>query len=303
MPSDGGSKPEDFSLVSFAEILIPLLDAVAPKTVVEVGADHGDFTSVLLEWAGPAGSSVASVETEPPPDLLELAERNPELRLVRTPSPEALTELLPADAVILDGDHNHHTLSAELRTIDERCDSVPLVVMHDLGWPHARRDTYYVPERVPDEHRQPLARDAMVAPGEPGIASAGILFPWAAAREGGERNGVLTAVEDFIGERRDLRLAVVPAFFGLGVLWSTNAPWAAEVERVLAPWDASPMLARLEELRLAQIVDAVRLDRQQEVLRALLGSRAFRLAERIARLRGGAETPISRERVRRALEE
>ncbi len=133
-----------------------------------------------------------------------------------------------ADAVIIDGDHNYYTVSEELRLIEEsaREATLPLIALHDVCWPHARRDTYYAPERIPPEQRQPLARDAMVAPGEPGVASSGLRYAWAAEREGGPRNGVLTAIEDFMGEREGLRLALVPAYFGLGLLWAEEAPWA-----------------------------------------------------------------------------
>ena len=61
------------------------------------------------------------------------------------------------------------------------------------------------------------------------------------------------------------------------------------------------MLARLEEVRIAQVVNRTRMNRQQELLRNMLNSRAFTIAERIARVRGGGSPPFSRERIRRAL--
>ena len=94
-----------------------LLEAVQPASVIEVGADRGDFTELLLDWARGSGARVVAVDPDPPPELLELAERHPELTLVRRPSTEALAELDPPDAVILDGDHNYHTVSEELKLI------------------------------------------------------------------------------------------------------------------------------------------------------------------------------------------
>jgi Methyltransferase domain len=301
--SAGAPTEWDFTLLPFAGLARDLLDAAGANTVVEVGADRGDFTRELLDWAEGTGAAVTAIDPEPAPELIELTESRPELALVRATSPEALEGEPPADVYFLDGDHNHHTLSRELRAIAERSagSGLPLLLLHDVGWPHARRDTYYAPERIPEGHRQPLARDALVAPGNPGLATSGIRFECAAAREGGERNGVLTAVEDFMSDREGLRLAVVPAFFGLGVLWSEASPWSAAVAEAIGPWDANPMLARLEEIRLAGIVDRTRLNRQEEELRALLGSGSFALAERLARLRGGGSA-VSRQRVRRALE-
>jgi hypothetical protein len=63
------------------------------------------------------------------------------------------------------------------------------------------------------------------------------------------------------------------------------------------------MLERLEEIRLAQLVDRRRMDRQEEQLRAMLNSRAFAIAERIARIPSRGAPALSRERIRRALED
>jgi hypothetical protein len=43
------------------------------------------------------------------------------------------------------------------------------------------------------------------------------------------------------------------------------------------------------------------LNRQEELLRTMLNSRSFGVAERLSRLRGGGSAAISRERIRRAL--
>ena len=132
-------------------------------------------------------------------------------------------------------------------------------MFHDVAWPHARRDTYYVPERIPEEHRQPLAHEVYLSPTEPGVAEdGGLAYIWAAEREGGPRNGTLTAIEDFVEGRDGLRLVVVPAFFGFGALWHTDAPWSDAVAEVLDPFDRSPLIERLEANRVSQIVERSR---------------------------------------------
>jgi hypothetical protein len=304
MPGEAAeTTPETYSLANFAEILFPCLDAASVRTVVEVGAFRGDFTRELLRWAEGPRANVTAIEPEPPSDLLALAGAHPELTLVEQDSHTALASLELADAVILDGDHNYYTVGEELRLIREtaRGSGMPLLIFHDVCWPHARRDTYYSPERIPEEHRQPLAHDVRLAPGISGTATTGIRYAWAAEREGGPRNGVLTAIEDFVEGEPGLRLAVVPAFFGLGLLWPEDAPWAEEVARIVDPWDSSPMLRRMEEARVAQIIDHMRLESQKKVLRSLLNSRAFVLAERLSNLRQRGAPVFSREQVRRAL--
>jgi hypothetical protein len=303
-----------YSLANLAPILLPCLDAVAADRVLEIGAYKGELTEVLLDWAAGRGASVAVVEPAPTEELAGLAGRYPELEVIATTSHAALAEVELPPALIIDGDHNYWTLTEELRIVAERRPGVelPLIALHDVGWPHARRDTYYEPERVPAEHRQPLVEDAVLAPGEPGVSEHGLRYPWAAAREGGPRNGVLTAAEDFAAGRAGIRLAVVPVFFGLGLLWHTDAPFAAAVEQIVAPWDRNPLLQRLEENRVAHLIGehvwAGRLDarerrgeEQERLLRTLLESGAFVLAERISRLRHGGKPAFSRKQVRRAL--
>ena len=95
---------------------------------------------------------------------------------------------------------------------------------------------------------------------------------------------MLTAVEDFMrGARTGLRFALVPAFFGLGVLWPEEAPWADAIVRDRRALDRNPLLERLEATRVADIVDRFRLDQQEALLRSLLNSRAFAVAERLSR--------------------
>jgi len=111
-------------------------------------------------------------------------------------------------------------------------------------------------------------------------------------------------------EREHLRLAIVPAFFGLGVVWHREAPWADAVAEVLDPWDRNPVLARLETNRVFHLAEAhfllVRSARQQELLRRLLNSSAFSMAERLSRLRGRLgiathATVVSKDEIRRVL--
>ena len=300
------------SFANLTELFIPCLDAVKARSVVEVGAYAGALTALLLEWAQGAGARVVAIDPLPQPELLDLAERSPDLELVRETSLEALGHVDLPDVVIVDGDHNYWTVSEELRAIAGRAgESLPLLLFHDVAWPHGRRDAYYQPELIPDEHRQPIKEGGGLFPGDPGTQPGALPYRWPASREGGPRNGVLTAVEDFVAAREGLRLAVVPAFFGFGAVWPTSAPWAGAVAEILDPWDRNPLLERLEANRVHHLaamhvhqMQAVaqhgRLERKAELLRRITGSRAFVLAQRLFALgRGGPA--FSRDDLRRAL--
>jgi SAM-dependent methyltransferase len=304
------------SLANLAEILIPLLDAVEARSVVEIGAYAGDLTGELLTWADRTGARVIAVDPSPQRELTELAGRDERLELVHARSQEALPGLPAVDAVIVDGDHNYYTVSDELRTIGERLlgPDGPLILLHDVCWPHARRDSYYAPARIPEEARQPMVEGGGLVPGDPGIVEGGLPYRRVAQREGGPRNGVLTAVEDFVRDRPEMRLASVPAFFGLAVLWPTNAPWSDVVARIIDPWDGNAVVARLEANRIHHLVrqysqrpelERLRARNQQmsDLIRGLMSSRAFKFAERLSRLRNPRRPSVWREDARRLLDE
>jgi hypothetical protein len=307
------------SLAHLTEILLPCLDAAGARSVVEVGAYAGDLTRVLLEWAARSGARVSAIDPTPHESLVRLAETRDGLELVRETSLEALPRIQAPDAVIIDGDHNYYTVAEELRATAARADgsTLPLLLVHDVCWPHGRRDNYFEPDRIPPESRHEIAEGGGLIPGDPGVRPGGLPYRAAAAREGGPRNGVLTALEDFVGERDGLRLAVVPAFFGLGVVWDRAAPWADAVQETLRPWDRNTLLARLEENRAHHLAHwylqtsrtaqaEERAARQEALLRRMLESSAFGLADRVSRLRkrvgiASEQEAVSRDAIRRVL--
>ena len=213
-------------------------------------------------------------------------------------------------------------------------------MFHDVGWPHGRRDAYWDYERIPAEHRQALETHPRILPGHPGLVDDGLLLYASAVHEGGPRNGVLTAIEDFLDDRPELRLAIVPAFFGFGVAWHPDAPWADSLATVVEPWDRNQLIGRLEQNRVHHLaisqsreeklkragaelvrlrregaqpppapagapdVDRLRAQsrRQERVLQALLDSRGIRIADRISALRHPGRDWSWAGRIRAALD-
>jgi hypothetical protein len=303
------------SLGNLAELWVPCLDAAQPETVVELGAYAGDVTRILLEWAGAAGARIFSVDPEPQDALVRLSEASPQLELVRATSHAALPTLPPADAYVIDGDHNYYTVSEELRLIAARAGrAMPLLICHDVCWPHARRDSYYTPQQIPAEHRQPIAEGCYLYPGVAGTHDGGLIYHYAASEEGGPRNGVLTALEDFLEGRDELRLAIVPAFFGLGLVWARDADYAAALEDLIGPWDRNPVLERLEANRALHLAsrerEAVRAawceeqsNRKDALLRKLVKSGTFAMAVALSRLRQRGGPAFTKDEVRALLPE
>ncbi|MCE4872534.1 hypothetical protein LZC26_09990, partial [Campylobacter coli] len=80
-----------------------------------------------------------------------------------------------------------------------------LAFFHDVGWPCGRRDAYYAPDQIPAEHRHPhsyeagalLDRESLVE----GRGFRGMGQFAFANIAGGARNGVMTAIDDFLAEQ------------------------------------------------------------------------------------------------------
>jgi hypothetical protein len=289
------------SLANVQELLVGVLDAAGARSVTEIGAYAGDLTRDFADWAEQRGGEVIAVDPFPQPALTSLAEEREVLTLVEEPSFEALRHIERTDAVVIDGDHNYYTVSRELQAIGERFggDRFPLLILHDVRWPHGRRDAYYAPDAIPADERHPMA-SGVIFPGEEGIAWGGLPYRDVAEKEGGPRNGVLTALEDFLEGRDGLRIAIVPAFYGVGFVWPGTADWSDAVASLLEPLDRNPWLERLEQHRVYNLArlhqQTMRLqselhrlhafnERKTEVLEQLKESRAFRLGDRIAHLR------------------
>ena len=206
-------------------VIEPVLDAVRPGVVVEIGSDQGGNTENLLGFCRWAGATLHVIDPAPGYDAAKW-QRDHEGHLVfhQDLSLNALPQIEFFDAVLIDGDHNWYTVFHELKTIEDLCDGrsreFPLVMLHDIGWPYGRRDLYYDPDTIPEEHRKPHEKKGML-PGVPNLVDEGGLNQHLhnAVLENKPRGGVLTAIEDFLGET-DYRLDLtrLPGIHGLAIL-------------------------------------------------------------------------------------
>lgn len=249
------------SMAEFAKPILACLEAAEARTIVEIGAEFGGMSTWLARHAQAAGGSLTSIDPAPQPEFLAWSRANGHVRHIAQPSLTAMGGLAGVDAWVIDGDHNYYTVANELKIAGRlaRRDGKPLLVfLHDVCWPCGRRDMYYAPDRIPQAHRHPHSWDAGVvldhADLVPGRGFRGEGRHAFALHSGGEHNGVLTAIEDFLAdiraEGRDVAFAMVPAVFGLGVIFASDAPWSGTVAEVLLPLHDNPLLATLEENRL-----------------------------------------------------
>ena len=224
-------------------IVAPLIDIVRPTRVVEIGALRGDTTARLLDQLGEA-AELHVIDPAPLFDPEDHERRFPGRYVFhRDLSLNVLPTLPPVDLALIDGDHNWYTVFNELellrRRAREQSKPAPVLVLHDVSWPYGRRDGYYAPERIPFAYRQPNERRGLER-GNAALADEGGLNThiWNARTEGGPRNGVLTALEDFVAEHfPEFQHTVVDVFVGLAI--------GADRERLAACPDLTAMLGRL----------------------------------------------------------
>ena len=264
------------SLSEFAWLVLPCLESAGARHIVEIGAEFGGMSQHLADYCASHEGRLTSIDPCPKPEFLAWVAGQPHVTHVAEPSLEALPRLSDVDAFIIDGYHNYYTVHRELFLALglSRRDARPLLAfVHDVGWPCARRDQYYNPDAIPPAHRHPHSFAAGITledrghrPGR-GFRGGGHWAP--ALHAGGPRNGVLSAVEDFIAAAAAdgvaLAYAHVPAVFGLGVVFDASAPFAPDLALQLAPWHDNPLLATLELNRLRNYLAVIDWqDRQQD---------------------------------------
>ncbi|MFL6144087.1 MAG: class I SAM-dependent methyltransferase [Labedaea sp.] len=267
------------SMSVFRELFKIIFDSRKIGTVVEVGVESGQVSSMYAELGATA---VYCVDPQPTEEMQAALAGNDVLHPVMGWSPAVLDDLPVADLYVLDGDHNYATVHRELSWLTANAPDA-VIVLHDVLWPCARRDLYYQPSMVDPGDRHPDTADGPTVWHDE-LTPAGFVglgVSTAARSAGGERNGVLTAVEDAVAEAPDgWRFELVPAVFGMGIMVRTCAEADPMLDR-LAPFIDSRLLALMENNRIALYTRVL----QMQYEAVAHGDHADQLAETITRQR------------------
>jgi hypothetical protein len=200
--------------------ILPLARQRGWKSFCEIGASTGLSTDEFLKLPN---ISYTILDPCLDADLVQKYAGDPRVTVLKNNSLDALPHLDVAfDCILIDGDHNWYTVTNELRLIRQRNLLPPsgMIFFHDVGRPYGRRDMYYQPETVPPEFRQEYERKGIVRGRSQLADSEGSnRIHFNAVHEGGPRNGVLTAIEDFVAEHPgDYHFTRIKAQYGLGIL-------------------------------------------------------------------------------------
>lgn len=240
------------------KILLPICQAANAKTILEIGSEYGGGTRALLQYVKGVGGHLHSIDPYPIFEARQFAEDNKALMTFHFDlSLNVIPHLPRLDLVMVDGDHNWYTVYNELKQLEALHgadpSAQPVLLVHDTGWPYGRRDLYYNPETIPAEFRQPYAKKGILPNKSELVSDAGMSRSLCnAEHEGGPRNGVLTAVEDYLKESAfEWHFLHLPLYYGLGILVTkqrlSNSPALQATIAQLTPTEDSRALIELTE--------------------------------------------------------
>lgn len=125
-----------------------------------------------------------------------------------------LPNLNDFDAIFLNDDPNWYTVFKELNIIKESNNEFPLVFICHNIFPHKRRDSYVNPKRIPKDFLNDYSKDLMI---HDEVVIHDEFFH--AIEENTPKNGVLTAIEDFLNQNSSIGLADIKFFNGITILY------------------------------------------------------------------------------------
>lgn len=256
-------------------IISPLLEAIKPEVILEIGCDQGKHTRKLLDFCRWQGAILHAVDPAPQFDVAGFRRIYAEAFIFhRSLSLEVIDTIGPVDAVLIDGDHNWYTVINELRMISDVCNRCkapfPIMFIHDVAWPYSRRDLYYDPDTIPEAFRHPYAKKGML-PGRAKLLEGGGLngHLYNAVWERTPRNGVLTAVEDFLDQDdHPFEFILLPGLNGLGILApcelkAANPSLSSALQELVC---GEPIRALIQEMEKARIHEQIeKINRQHRI--------------------------------------
>jgi len=248
------------------EFLLPVARGSEAKVIYEIGSQFGGLTQRLLDYCLEDGAVAHVIDPAPAFDVEAWRKHYGDAFVFHQQLSLQVLGRIPApNLVLIDGDHNWYTVVNELRLLEKQAEgedgSLPVIALHDVGWPYARRDMYYDPETIPLEHRHKYERRA-IRPDNASLTDDGLNGDLCnAVHEGGEHNGVMTAVEDFLAESAARwTVEAVPGFHGLGLLVPlARLEREPSLERAVARWrDPAALRAHIQALEADRIAHVLR---------------------------------------------
>lgn len=135
-----------------------------------------------------------------------------------------LRELNNFDAVFINGDPNWYTVYNELNIIKKNNSKFPIVFVCNNKYPHKRRDSYRDPNIIPNEFKNECCNDLPILYKEGNeIKCTNVKDGFChAIDENTPKNGVLTAIEDFLKENSSLKFLELNQLEGISLIYLSS---------------------------------------------------------------------------------
>lgn len=259
--AERGIPPLLHSLSEAREVIVGIITAAGIRSICEIGSEGGLLTAALHSLYS-AGTIDRLTIIEPyPTDAVRAYADGKGCVVDARISLDALPDAAGFDLYIVDGDHNYYTVHAELEHIFSKGGD-PLVILHDVCWPCAQRDQYYNPSQIPSIGLHPHSYEGAIVHGSTGFSEFGFESRGAFAissHEGGPKNGVFTAIHDFV-QSRDLKFDSIPAIFGIAFVRNQNSSHEHVLRSMLPTPEIVTFLSRIDENRLENYLARIELE-------------------------------------------
>ncbi len=168
-------------------VVWPILQTAGARRIVEIGALRGDTTVLMLERLGRRGRAARHRSgARVRPGRARSSGSRAATSSTATSATMCCRNFRAIDVALVDGDHNWFTVYHELKLLAEACAAGRRAApgtdpARRRSGPTAAATSYYAPERIPEEFRQPYAQRG-IRPGAQGSAAAGRVEPGALQR-------------------------------------------------------------------------------------------------------------------------
>jgi hypothetical protein len=226
-------------------IIQAICNTLHVQSIVEIGVEEGRNTKNLLNYCINHNAVLHAIDPSPRLDVDQFQdEYGNSFIMHQNLSLNVLGTISPIDMVLIDGDHNWYTVYHELKILEksvQRPEDFPLVLLHDVQWPYGRRDVYYDPQNIPEIYRQPCRQQGIPTEGSLDEDCGTNSTMNNAVYENNIRNGVKTAVEDFLRESSlNLQYKEINGMHGLGIIM--NPRHSLLLAPLLSEMTASPRM-------------------------------------------------------------
>lgn len=211
--------------------------------IVAIGLSNEDIIDEILSFCIEQNPTLYAID--PRIDIKDLIEKYEDLedetktvdkiKYCKDDSLNVLGQLKEYEAIFINGDPNWYTVYNELNLIKKNNSNFPLVFVCNNKYPHKRRDSYINPEKIPEEFKNECCNDLPIlyekdAETKQTMVKDGFCH---AIQKDTPKNGVLTAIEDFLKENTTLKFLEINPLEGISLIYEPSEIVDLRINKIL----------------------------------------------------------------------